>query len=180
MTLLILTLIEFANGYHKNYRCHPYKNQLQTVFVMPTLIVSYFEANNDWTDLVNIRVLSILISFASFAWTFYSIRYFQATIKICFCSNNNIFRDMEKRGSLKGINLFILILKVILDAVSRILLFSTWLYVINGGQFSSWITVTAYYVTFIILLVFNVTFSWKTENLYSSKYWIGKKSGKIL
>ena len=87
---------------------------------------------------------------------------------------------MEKRGSLKGINLFILILKVILDAVSRILLFSTWLYVINGGQFSSWITVTAYYVTFIILLIFNVTFSWKTENLYSSKYWIGKMSGKIL
>ena len=81
MTLLILTLIEFANGYHKNYRCHPYKNLLQTVFVMPTLIVSYFEANNDWTDLVNIRVLSILISFASFAWTFYTIRYFQATIK---------------------------------------------------------------------------------------------------
>ena len=78
MTLLILTLIEFANGYHMS---HPYKNQLQTVFVMPTLIVSYFEANNDWTDLVNIRVLSILISFASFAWTFYTIRYFQATIK---------------------------------------------------------------------------------------------------
>ena len=87
---------------------------------------------------------------------------------------------MEKRGSLKGINLFILILKVILDAVSRILLFSTWLYVINGGQFSSWITVTAYYVTFIILLIFNVIFSWKTENLYSSKFWIGNNSGKIL
>ena len=63
---------------------------------------------------------------------------------------------MEKRGSLKGINLFILILKVILDAVSRILLFSTWLYVINSGQFSSWITVTAYYVTFVILLIFNI------------------------
>ena len=103
----------------------------------------------------------------------YQIRYARAQIII-------FFRDMEKRGSLKGINLFILILKVILDAVSRILLFSTWLYVINGGQFSSWITVTAYYFTLIILLVFNVTFSWKTENLYSSKYWIGNKNGKIL
>ena len=81
---------------------------------------------------------------------------------------------MEKRGSLKGINICILLMKLVLDAVSRILLFSTWLYVTNSGQFCSLKTVTFYYIVFVILFIYNIIFSWNTDTFKSAKFWIGK------
>ena len=48
------------------------------------------------------------------------------------------FRNRDKKGALSGVKEpALLVLKVILDSVSRILLFSTWLYVINAGEFSA-------------------------------------------
>ena len=55
-----------------------------------------------------------------------------------------------------------LLLKTTLDCVARIVLFSTWLYVQNEGQFSSVRTVIAYYSTFMVLLFFNA-FCTKSE-----------------
>ena len=49
-----------------------------------------------------------------------------------------------------------MLLKTTLDCVSRIVLFSIWLYVQNDGQFSSIRTVIAYYSTFMVLLLFNI------------------------
>ena len=48
----------------------------QTVFIFPTMILSFTDSNNqiNWSDLFNWRLVSILISFASFAMTFYKIR----------------------------------------------------------------------------------------------------------
>ena len=47
----------------------------QTVYVLPTLILSLTGlTGSDWTDLVNWRMLSIALSFASIARSFYSIR----------------------------------------------------------------------------------------------------------
>ena len=48
----------------------------QTVYVLPTIILSFTEVSGsfDWTDLFNWKTFSILLSFASFAWAFYTIR----------------------------------------------------------------------------------------------------------
>ena len=59
------------------------------------------------------------------------------------------------------------------DSISRILLFSTWLYVINEGQFSSCRTIIAYYLTLIYLLIFNTIFN-KQKDYTSARTWIGK------
>ena len=69
------------------------------------------------------------------------------------------------------------------DSVSRILLFSTWLYVINEGQFSSSKTIIAYYLALIYLLIFNTIFN-KQKDYTSARTWIGRilkisKSKKI-
>ena len=46
----------------------------QTVYMMPTLILSLTDDSTHLTELFNWRLFSIFISFATFAWTFYSIR----------------------------------------------------------------------------------------------------------
>ena len=48
----------------------------QTVYVLPTIILSFTDVSGsfDWTDLFNWKTFSILLSFASFAWAFYTIR----------------------------------------------------------------------------------------------------------
>ena len=66
----------------------------------------------------------------------------------------------------------VLMLKVILDSVSRILLFSSWLYVINHGVFSSVYTLIAYYLVFAVLVIFNLVFN-DDNNFSSGKYWLG-------
>ena len=58
-----------------------------------------------------------------------------------------------------------LLLKTTLDCVARIVLFSTWLYVQNEGQFSSARTVIAYYSTFMVLLFFNAFFTKREKNV---------------
>ena len=64
-------------------------------------------------------------------------------------------------------------MKTTFDCVSRILLFSTWLYVVNDGQFSSTKTVLAFYSTFLLLVVFNTVFN-KTGEYCSAKTWTGR------
>ena len=63
------------------------------------------------------------------------------------------------------------------DSISRILLFSTWLYVVNDGQFSSTKTVIAYYSTLLVLLVFNSILN-KQNDYTSARNWIGKEESK--
>ena len=65
------------------------------------------------------------------------------------------YRNRAKRNSFTILNLVFLLLKTTLDCVARIVLFSTWLYVHNEGQFSSARTVGAYYATFFVLFLFN-------------------------
>ena len=70
-----------------------------------------------------------------------------------------------------------LLMKTTFDCVSRILLFSTWLYVVNDGQFSSAKTVLAFYSTFLLLVIFNIVFN-KTDEYYSAKTWTGKMNNQ--
>merc|ERR1712110_1236787 len=44
----------------------------------------------------------------------------------------------------------------IFAAMSRVLLFSIWLYVFNNGQFSSIMTLIAYYTFFSMIIVFHI------------------------
>ena len=49
----------------------------QTVYLMPTLFISFTAKSQgltNWTDLFQWKILSILMSFGSFAFTFYNIR----------------------------------------------------------------------------------------------------------
>jgi len=61
----------------------------QTVYILPTILLSFIRIGGDakWTDLFNWKMFSILMSFASFAWTFYTIR------------------NRDKKEALKGITL---------------------------------------------------------------------------
>ena len=63
-------------------------------------------------------------------------------------------------------------LKVILDSVARILLFSSWMYVVNNGMFSSVYTLVAYYTVFGVLVTFNIITS-NNRDFHRGKFWIG-------
>ena len=81
---------------------------------------------------------------------------------IAYLSKN---RNRAKRNSFTVLNLVFLLLKTTLDCVARIVLFSTWLYVQNEGQFSSARTVIAYYSTFMVLVLFNAFFTKHEKNV---------------
>ena len=83
-------------------------------------------------------------------------------------------RNRAKKNSFTTLNLAFLLLKTTFDSISRILLFSTWLYVLNDGQFSSTKTVIAYYSTFSVLFFFNSIFN-KQNDFTKARTWIGKK-----
>ena len=85
------------------------------------------------------------------------------------------FRNRAKKNSFTTLNLIFLLLKTMFDSISRILLFSTWLYVINDGQFSSSKTVIAYYFTLFLLFIFNTIFS-KQKDYKTARTWIGRQS----
>ena len=143
---------------------------------MPSLVLSLTGVTgSDWTVLVNWRMFSIVLSFASFAKSFYSIRsenlLKSGFILIMFFQ----IRNRAKKNSFTSLNLVFLLLKTTLDCVARIVLFSTWLYVQNEGQFSSARTVIAYYSTFMVLLFFNAFFTKREKNV-TRRNMIGTKN----
>ena len=62
--------------------------------------------------------------------------------------------------------------KTILAAVSRVLLFSIWLYVFNNGQFSSVKTLIAYYTLVSMLIVFHTVCN-KKRPVFSFPFCLG-------
>lgn len=46
------------------------------------------------------------------------------------------------------------------------------MYVVNKGQFSSWMTLVAYYTTLAIIIVFNTMIN-NNKNYKTAKTWIG-------
>ena len=71
------------------------------------------------------------------------------------------------------LNLGFLLLKTVFDCTSRILLFTTFMFVVNDGQFSTMMVVTAYYTTFMVLVLFNIITN-SNETYCSAETWIGK------
>ena len=81
-------------------------------------------------------------------------------------------RNRSKSEAFDGINIMTLILKTVLDAISRLLIFSIFLYVFNEGQFSSTFTMMAFYLLFSILVLFHLWFD-RRGDMKSFAYWIG-------
>ena len=71
------------------------------------------------------------------------------------------------------VNLVFLLLKTVFDCISRLIIFATFMFVVNDGQFSAVMTVTAYYSTVAVLMTFNIITN-SNENYFSAKTWIGK------
>ena len=65
-----------------------------------------------------------------------------------------------------------LLLKTTCDCISRITLFSVFMYVQNEGQFSTKMTLIAYYSVFFILMIFNTWIN-KNKNFWSAKNLLG-------
>jgi len=127
----------------------------QTLYLLPTIILNFkLNGTNDLTDLVNWKLLSILLSFGTFAFTTYKIR------------------NADKKDALTTNSLLVLILKIIFDSVSRILIFGIWMFVLNNGQFSTFYVVVGYYAAVLTLIIFNLVLNWEWE-LFSSRFWIG-------
>ena len=69
-------------------------------------------------------------------------------------------------------NLVFLLLKKNFDCTSRILLFTTFMFVVNDGQFSTMMTVTAYYTTVAVIMAYNIVIN-DNETYCSARTWIG-------
>ena len=89
-------------------------------------------------------------------------------------------RNRAKKDSLTTPNLVFLMLKTVFDCTSRIIIYSTFMFVVNDGEFSTLLTVAAYYSTFavLLLLLFNIIINGK-DNYCSAQIWIGKCLNKI-
>ena len=71
------------------------------------------------------------------------------------------------------LNIVILVLKVLMDLVSRVLIFFTFMIVHNEGRFSPMRTLTSFYTVVGIMFIFNVVFN-ERRNFCSIKYWLGE------
>ena len=85
---------------------------------------------------------------------------------------NILFRNRAKRGSLTTLNLAFLLLKTIFDCTSRIILFATYMFVVNEGQFSTMMILTGYYTTVAVIMTYNIVIN-DNETYCSAKTWIG-------
>ena len=86
-----------------------------------------------------------------------------------------LFRNRAKQSSLTFVNLVFILMKTMFDCIARILIYSSWMYVTNDGQFDSLKTVQAYYTTIAFLIVFNTFFN-DNRDYCRVKTWIGKQS----
>ena len=75
-------------------------------------------------------------------------------------------------------NLVFLLLKTVFDCISRLIIFATFMFVVNDGQFSTMMAVTAYYTTVAVLMIFNMIIN-SNENYCSAKTWIGECVPKL-
>ena len=86
---------------------------------------------------------------------------------------DTFFSDNDKKGALTPLNIVILVLKVLMDLVSRVLIFFTFMIVHNDGKFSPMRTLISFYTLVSIMFIFNVVFNVR-RNFSSIKYWLGE------
>ena len=86
---------------------------------------------------------------------------------------DTLFSNDDKDGALEAKNIVILVLKVLMDLVSRVLIFFTFMIVHNEGKFSPMRALTSFYMVVGIMIIFNVVFN-ERKNFSSIKYWLGE------
>ena len=77
------------------------------------------------------------------------------------------------------LNILILVLKVLMDLVSRVLIFFIFMIVHHKGQFSPMSTLISFYTMVGIMTIFNVIFN-ERNNFKSAKYWLGESFNDIV
>ena len=80
---------------------------------------------------------------------------------------------MDKNEALAPTNIIVLVLKVLMDLVSRVLIFFAFMIVHNDGKFSPVRTLASFYMMVGIMFIFNIIFN-ERRNFNSTKYWLGK------
>ena len=81
--------------------------------------------------------------------------------------------NKDKREALAPLNILILVLKVLMDLVSKVLIFFIFMIVHHKGQFSPMRTLTSFYTMVGIMTIFNIVFN-ERRNCCSLKYWLGE------
>ena len=66
-------------------------------------------------------------------------------------------------------------MRVTLSCLSRVLIFSSWMFVTFGGNFHPTATFSGFYLTLLIMMIFNIVFNRsRSADILTFKYWIGK------
>ena len=89
--------------------------------------------------------------------------------------SKNCLRNKDKDEALTALSIVILVLKVLMDLVSRVLIFFIFM-IVNSkgkGQFSPMRTLVSFYTMVGIMTIFNVVFN-ERRNFFSVKYWLGE------
>ena len=87
--------------------------------------------------------------------------------------------NKDKNEALNALNILVLVLKVLMDLVSRVLIFFIFMIVHNNGHFSPIRTLASFYTMVGIMTIFNIVFN-ERRNFYSFKYWLGESYILIL
>ena len=129
---------------------------LQSSYSLPDILVIF--ANFDSLgQLLTLRTISIVLSFITI------------TVSIIKISNK------DKNEALTPLVIIVMIMKILLDLVSRVLIFFIFMIVDNDGKFSPMRTLTSFYTMVGIMIIFNMVFN-ERRNFGSVTYWLGESS----
>ncbi len=111
-------------------------------------------------------------------WHIFPLGCSSTSIKDLFCNNfffaptTYTLRNRDKKEAFTSTHMACLLLKTTCDCIARITLFSVFMYVQNEGQFSTRMTLIAYYSVFVLLMIFNTWIN-KNKNFWSAKNLLG-------
>ena len=140
---------------------------LQSNYSLP----DFFSNIETIEELVTWRTMSIVFSFITITFSIYKIRFEFLNISI---EIKVFLSDKDKNEALAPTNIIVLVVKVLMDLVSRVLIFFAFMIVHNDGKFSPMRTLTSFYTMVAIMIIFNIVFN-KSRDICSFKYWIGKQ-----
>ena len=131
---------------------------LQAILAIPQVFLgitaAYSSESPFMGQIFNLRLVSILSSFIVIARSYYKIR------------------DLTKKGALSvhGAGGLLLLLRILIDTVTRIMSVGLLLYML-GGNMNPLLALLFYYLHFLFMVVFNLIFNNEKPNLGSATYW---------
>ena len=133
---------------------------MQANFSLPNFLIFFVDVKFlEVTNMEEWRTFSILLSFITISisiikiWYNMNLLYNDRYDKIL---NVNLFSNKEKNDSLPLLNILVLVLRVLMDIVSRVLIFFSFMIVTNNGKFSPERTLISFYTMVGIMLIFNI------------------------